>query len=94
MPDSHLIKISELYESGQICQAPHLLSSPDLAPSVFYLSGTLNERLAKCHGTTKGCVFGNVTEIVESISEEELVQHFLNWRTRLEQVIATGGEYI
>jgi hypothetical protein len=54
----------------------------------------MKQRLAKYHGTTKEELFQNVNEILESISEDDLVHVFLHWMTRLEQVIARGGEYI
>jgi predicted RNase H-like HicB family nuclease len=49
---------------------------------------------AKYHGTTKEELIQNVKEILECISEDELVPIFLNWMTRLEEVIATNGEYL
>ena len=67
---------------------------PDLAPSDFYRFGCLNGKLAKCHGTTKDDRFRNVTDNLDSISEKELTQVFLNWMRRLEKVISIGGEYI
>jgi hypothetical protein len=77
-----------------VVRLSHPLHSPDLAPGDFYLSANTKQRLAKCHGTTREEVFQNVNEFLQSISEDELVRVFLNWMTRLEQVIATGGEYI
>jgi hypothetical protein len=68
--------------------------SPDLAPTDFYLFEYMKGKLALCHGTTKEEFFGSVTEILDSIPEEELVQVFLNSTTRLEQVISTDGEEI
>jgi hypothetical protein len=60
--------------------------SQDLVPSNFYLFGYRKGRLAKSHGTTKEKLFRNVTEILDSISEEEFVRVFLDWMRRLEQV--------
>jgi hypothetical protein len=69
---------------------PHYRYSADLAPSDFYLFGYLKGRLAKCQGTKKEELFRNVTEIPDSISEEEFIQVFLNWIRRLEQGIGTS----
>jgi hypothetical protein len=38
--------------------------------------------------------FQKRADILNSISEDEFVQVFRNWMTRLEQVIGTGGEDI
>jgi hypothetical protein len=65
-----------------------------LVPSDFYLFGYLKGRLALCHERTKEDLLRKVTEILNSISEEELVRVFLDWMKRSEQVINTGGEYI
>jgi hypothetical protein len=64
-----------------------------LAPNDFYLFKHLKRRLGKCHRTTKEEVIRNVTENLDSISEEELVQVFVNWLTGLKEVISTSGEY-
>jgi hypothetical protein len=78
----------------KLVRVPHLPSSPDFAPSDFYLFGCLQGRLAKCHGTTKEGLFQNVSKILDSVSEEEFVRVFLDWMRRLEHVISTGGESI
>jgi hypothetical protein len=39
-------------------------------------------------------LFWNVDEILNSSSEDELVQVFRHWMSRLDQVIDTSGEYI
>jgi histone-lysine N-methyltransferase SETMAR len=54
-----------------LVRVPHSPYSPDLAPSDFFLFGHLKGRPAKCQGTTKEDLFRNVTEILNSISEEE-----------------------
>jgi hypothetical protein len=81
-------------DQQKFVRLPHPPYSPDLAPSDFYLFGNMKQRLVKCHGTTKEELFQNVNEILESISEDELVHVFLNWMTKLGQVIDMGGEYI
>jgi hypothetical protein len=43
----------EYIDRHRLVRVPHPPSSPDLAPSDFYLFGYLKGRLAKCHGTTK-----------------------------------------
>jgi hypothetical protein len=44
----------------------------------------MEQKLARYHGMTKEELFQNVNEILESISEDELVHVSLNWMTRLE----------
>jgi hypothetical protein len=91
----HIAQASIDYiDPHKFVRVPHLPYSPDLAPSDFCLFECLKERLARCHATTKEDLFPNVTEILNSISEEESVQVFLNEMRRLEQVISTAGEYI
>jgi hypothetical protein len=84
----------EYIDRHRLVRVPHPPHSPDLAPSDFYLFGYLKGRLAKCHGTTKEDPSRIVTEILNSISEEELVRVFLDWMRRLEQVINTGSECV
>jgi histone-lysine N-methyltransferase SETMAR len=84
----------EYIDRNKFIRLPHPPYSSDLAPNNFYLFRTLKRRLVKYYGTTKEELFRNVSDILNSISEDELVQVFRNWMTRLEQVISTGGEYI
>jgi hypothetical protein len=77
----------------------NLLNSPS-----FLLSGfgserllsfwTLKRRFAKCPGTMKEELSLNVTENLDSISEEKPVHVFLNWVTRSKQMIAIGRDDI
>jgi histone-lysine N-methyltransferase SETMAR len=70
---------AEYIERHRLVRVPHPPDSPNLAPSDFYLFGYMKGRRAKRYGTTKEDLFRNVTEILNSISEEELVRVFLDW---------------
>ena len=73
-------------------RAPHPPFSPDIAASDFYLFVFLKDRLA-------GKVFESVDELFESITQnlneipqETLINVFHEWKERLRQVIEKNGE--
>jgi histone-lysine N-methyltransferase SETMAR len=68
----------ESIDRHRLVSVPHPPYSSDLAPSDFYLVGYLKGRPVKCDGTTKEDLFRNVTEVLNSISEEELLRVFLD----------------
>jgi len=77
-------------EDNKLKRLPHPPYSPDVAPSDFYLFGTVKHRLEGCMGETVEDLKENVSEILSTISEEELMAAFLNWMERLQQVIDNG----
>jgi hypothetical protein len=58
----------------KLVRIPYHLYSPNLTPSDFYPFECRKGRLAKCYGTTKEEFSRNVTEILDSMSEEMYCQ--------------------
>jgi hypothetical protein len=72
---------------------PHPPYSPDIAPSDFYLFGTVKERLRTCQGGSYEELQANVHEILLAIDPVELMATMRAWMARLQKVIDTNGEY-
>jgi hypothetical protein len=51
-------------------------------------------QLEGCIGETGEDLKENVSEVLSTISEEEMMAAFLNWMERLQQIIYNGGNYI
>jgi hypothetical protein len=68
--------------------------SPDLAPSDFYLFGTVKNRLEQIQASDADDFFEQLTEILNSISPEELERVFAAWIDRIRQVSEGNGEYL
>jgi hypothetical protein len=91
----HTAKIVKDFLSSSIfLELPHPPYSSDIAPSDFYLFGTVKGKL-------KGKVFESCDELMASInselskiSKDELLRVFLNWMDRLQRVITSGGRYL
>jgi hypothetical protein len=72
---------------------PHPPHSPDIAPSNFYLFGTVKQRLQTGHGHLFEELEENVDEILGSIPPAELTATMRAWMARLQRVIDNNGEY-
>jgi hypothetical protein len=68
----------------------HPLSSPDLAPSDFYLFPTLKERLKDLEMVDEEDLFNRLKEILNKIRHKELDKVFGTWINRL--ITASGGD--
>jgi len=85
---------TDFIERHKFVRMPHPPYSPDLAPSDFYLFGTIKDRLRSIQGHTAEELFQNVEEILNAISGEEIERVFLDWMERCRKVIASNGDYI
>ena len=86
--------VKDALQKAGIETAPHPAYSPDLAPSDFYLFGTLKN-------AAKTLQFNDVFEIerwikskFDAISRSELQSVFDSWKRRLEACVACGGTYV
>lgn len=68
--------------------------SPDIAASDFYLFGFLKDRLAGQVFESAYELFEGITQILNKIPQETLINVFHEWKERLRQVIEKNGEYI
>jgi hypothetical protein len=68
--------------------------SPDLAPSDFYLFGTVKNQLEHIQLSEHDDFFEKLYEILQSIPKEELARVFTAWRERVRQVAYGTGDYI
>jgi hypothetical protein len=78
----------------QMIRMPQPPYSPDLAPSDFYLFGTVKNRLEQIQASDADDFFEQLQEILSSISVEELERVFAAWIDRVRQVSEGNGEYL
>jgi len=88
------VLIFERLRSLRLRRAPQPPYSPDLAPSDFFLFGWLKGKLAKRKYRTEDELFEAVDEILGTLTVEKIQEVFQNWIERLDQVIATNGDYV
>jgi hypothetical protein len=74
--------------------AVHPPSSPDLAPSDFYLFGHVQGLLRGESFETGGQLLLAVEGILSSLTKWTLTKVFLEWMKRLERCIETDGDYV
>jgi hypothetical protein len=68
--------------------------SPDLAPSDFYLFGTVKGKLIGETFNSADELIIAIGDILDSISQDELNRVFDEWIRRLRDCIARNGEYV
>jgi len=85
---------TEAAEALKLKQLPHPPYSPDLAPSDFFLFGTLKQRLKGMAFKDSQELLTAVTAILSKIPEHVLCSVFEEWKARLHKVVENGGEYI
>jgi histone-lysine N-methyltransferase SETMAR len=73
---------------------PHPPFSPDLAPSDFYLFGTIKGKRQGKKFATPDDLVSEVISIVAFISRTELAKAFDEWERRLKRCIELGGDYV
>jgi histone-lysine N-methyltransferase SETMAR len=73
---------------------PHPPYSPDLAPCDFWLFGYLKNSLEGRSFDNDMALRAAVTEILVSREPEVFVRVFNEWKSRLQQCIDRGGDYI
>jgi hypothetical protein len=69
-------------------------SSPDLAPSDFYLLGYVQQLLSGCQFADQDSLLQVVSGILVGIEKVTLESVFHNWMERLCQYSVTDGEYV
>jgi hypothetical protein len=74
-------------------QAPHLLYSPDRAPSDFYLFDYLKDKLQGQYFEDGDQLFDVIMALTGTIEKLTLQGVFLQWMERLRRCIDTNGEY-
>ena len=74
----------------RICHPPN---SPDLAPSDFWLFGYLKQKLEYQKTVDKESLLEALRSILEKVPSEMWRNVFLDWKRRLEWVIAHEGDY-
>jgi histone-lysine N-methyltransferase SETMAR len=75
-------------------RAPHPAYSPDLAPSDFYLFGSIKQLLSGCKFTNQDSLLQAVSDILVGIEKVPLESVFHNWMETRCQCSKTGGEYV
>jgi hypothetical protein len=73
---------------------PYPPNSPDIAPSDFYLFGTVRQRLQTCQGRSFEELQENAREILDFIGPTELAATMRAWLGRLQKAIDTNGEWV
>ena len=87
-------KVTEYLDQNDIIRAPQPPYSPDIAPSDFFLFGYMKEKLKGCRFSSKEALLSAIISILEEIPEQKLKEVFIEWERRLEQVIASNGNYV
>lgn len=88
----HLVE-DKLKEMG-IIRLPHPPSSPDLAPSDFFLFGYLKEKLEGKNFVNEEDLKKETISIMKNIEKETLKKVFNEWIKRLNQCIENKGDYL
>jgi hypothetical protein len=79
-------------DHNSLKRAPHLPYSPGLAPSDFYLFGYVKHKL-QGHEFTGGAEFiWVISEFLNQIPTDILVDIFDDWMRRLQRTININGE--
>jgi hypothetical protein len=91
----HVVKwVTEYMDSPLLKRAPHSPYSPDLAPSDFYLFEYVKHQL-QGHEFTEGAeIVSAISEILNQIPTDTLVDAFDDWMRRLERCINISGEHV
>lgn len=82
---------NEKIESAGIIQAPQPAYSPDISPSDYILFGYIKSKLRGKIFKTRDELFEDIYEILNSISEEILIEVFKSWIKRCKNVINRKG---
>jgi hypothetical protein len=89
----HTAKLSTQYfNDNRMKSGPHP-PSPDLAPSDFYLFGSVKRCLAGLSLEEADQLLAAVEGVLEGIEKVTLQAVFLEWMDGLRKCIATNGEY-
>jgi histone-lysine N-methyltransferase SETMAR len=91
----HVAKcITEYMDHNSLKRASHPPYSPDLAPSDFYLFGYVKHQLQR-HKFTEGAEsVSTISEILNQIPTNTLVDVSDDWMRSLQRCIDISGEYV
>jgi hypothetical protein len=81
-------------EVHELRTAPHPPSSPDLAPSDFFLFGHFNRTLQGSEFDNAEELLDTVAKILSAISPETLLATFHQWMDKLHACIDDEREYV
>jgi transposase len=77
-------------EAGRV---PAPACSPDLSTNDFFLFGMLKERMSGPSYGSPDELISAISELVASLSKDQLVNVYTNWMKHLNRVIKHRGEY-
>lgn len=86
--------VKRMMTENNLCSAPHPPYSPDLAPSDFYLFGTLKSRIKGIEFATSEEIKEWILEQMQMTSKAEYKRVFQLWKARLQACIDIGGHYV
>jgi hypothetical protein len=91
----HRAKTShKLLSDYEFVEMPHPPYSPDLAPSDFFLFGTVKERLKGLAAHDAEKTQSSFVDELKVFTQEDLISVMLDWMDRLEECIATEGDLV
>ncbi|OHS93101.1 histone-lysine N-methyltransferase SETMAR-like protein [Tritrichomonas foetus] len=91
----HVAKIVKKYiNENSLESVPHPAYSPDLAPSDFFLFGTIKEKVKGIVFESPSHLIQTIVQIFNEIPSETLFSVFAEWQNRLKKVIDANGDYI
>ena len=92
-PAHTALSVRELLSKKQVPALDHPPYSPDLAPCDFWLFPKLKSVLKGTHFQSVEEIQAAVTRELRSIDENDFVQCFRGWQTRMQRCIDSEGEY-
>jgi hypothetical protein len=84
-------KSNECLTEFHVRRVPHPVYSPDLAPSDFFLFGTVKAELQNYEIHSREDLIMAIRAIFDQISKEMLISVYISWIERLKWVIKNGG---
>jgi hypothetical protein len=92
----HTAKMSREYIIlNRMKQAPHRHYSPDLAPSDFFLFGSVKGKLMGYRAESPSELLVRIRVILAEIQRETTLNAvFLEWMERLQKCVQVDGEYV
>jgi hypothetical protein len=79
-------------DENDMTRAPHPFSSPDLAPSDFFLLGCVKQFLRGAESPDRNSLFDAMVLILTRLEKGTLNDVFLSWMDRLRSCVAAHGD--
>ena len=86
--------VKQYMDSAGLTRTPHPAYSPDLAPSDFYLFGTLKTRIKGVRFRSSDEIKEWIVEQFDEIPSDELRRVFRLWQWRLQGCALLAGHYV